>query len=309
MKNKISQQQLAQYLVIILFISWMIYLGLVRIFTHTTDIPLTEKLPNNVIIDIEFIGDIPPIFKENEYLYPNIYRYNDNFWKKYHSRIVRDFSVAVEENNTVNYYLKVTKSRDKYYLYTLHDKDNKVIYQQRFMIVKNKVNKNILSPLPLKIPLEIRNIENRKYQQLLWQTEKGQEHCPIKKLASNPDEIIWLLDKKQIKFFVYDQYQDKVSTRFIPSQAICSENYLLVVNYSKKFNLIEWGWLFERKTGLPVAEFWSYYNREEQLPITKKAIKQFELVVNKNKEDNSYLTLHTDEGDIRLRLRARQREI
>ncbi len=272
---------------------------------------LTEKLSDNAIIEIKFVGNIPPLITENESSYPRTYWHNGMFWEQYFTNILGRLSMVVEKNNIPNYRLEISNPKFDYYLYTLYNEDNKVIYQQP--VVRDKIFGDSFFPSLYSTVDNIGYVTREKQKEsLLWKSEKGQDNCVVKKIETNNLNTIWQVGKHRLRIFDYNIYSGKADGNFSPSQALCSDNYLLAFDYDKEKKSVYDAWLFERKTGFPVASFRASHYSENTLPVTENDIKQFELVVLKRKrteKDKSHLILHTNNGDIILRLSRRQREI
>ncbi len=276
--------------------------------------PLTEKLPENTIIAIEFIDDMPLTITENEYTYPNVYWQYGKLWRKYNSHLGIDgFSVMVNNQNSPNYRLIFTHPKPQFYQYTLYDANDNIIKQQSF--IKRKQYNDYFFPSLYQMLKDIRYVEKRKAKLLLWQSEIGRQACTVKQIPTDtPFKTIWQLDKNQIIVFNSNVYSDKPEIKFYANQALCSENYLIALAFNHDIDRksVYDAWLFERKTGFPIAKFSSGRNSKNILRVTESDIKQFELVVlggEKNQKDKSYLILHTDKGNIKLPLLERQKKI
>ncbi len=272
--------------------------------------PLTQELPDNVNIEVQFIGDIATYTIENENAYPYSYWYKGKFWRKYDFYLseITKFSIQVTNDSQNVYRLVLTKPKSDYYLYTLYDMEGNIIFQKPLDVNQNSLNDSFL-------PHEIQWAgTSKKERALLWQSEKGKESCQIKQISTNPNEVVWQLDKNQIKLFNYSRYKRKVITYFNPDYSICSDNYLLTISYRSKNNYYNDYYsaiLFERKTGLPVAIFMEDYT-EYTPKVTKENIQYFKLVTiekQKNEKDKSYLILRTDKDNIKLPLSYRQQKI
>ncbi len=132
----------------------------------------------------------------------------------------------------------------------------------------------------------------------------------MKQIATKNLNLIWQLDNHQLRIFDYDEDKNKVESDFYVNRSLCSENYLLAFYYDKDEKIVKNAWLFQRKSGLPVAKF--DYDKDEKFKIQQNEIKQFELVLaekKKNENSQSYLILRTEKGEIRLPLDKREYDI
>ncbi len=274
---------------------------------------LTEKIPRNAIIEIKFIGDISPIITENENAYPNTYWQNGEVWEQHYTNVLTHISMVKKGNSVPIYRLEISTPKPNYYLYTLYKKDNGMIVYQQPLEKYREFNNHFFPSLYSTIE-NIGYVGSEKQKELtLWQSEKGQEDCLVKKVETDSLNVIWQLEKHQLRLFgSYDEDRNIVRTNFYANKALCSENYLLAINYDEKSNSIYRVWLFERKTGFPTAKFYNSKRPNLRLDIQKNEIKQFEFVVVKkqeNEENKSHLILHTDKGDIKFLLELREFDI
>ncbi len=274
---------------------------------------LTEKIPRNAIIEIKFIGDISPIITENENAYPNTYWQNGEVWEQYYTNVLTHISMVKKGNSVPTYRLEISTPKPNYYLYTLYKKDNGMIVYQQPLEKYREFNNHFFPSLYSTIE-NIGYVGSEKQKELtLWQSEKGQEDCLVKKVETDSLNVIWQLEKHQLRLFgSYDEDRNIVGTNFYANKALCSENYLLAINYDEKSNSIYRVWLFERKTGFPTAKFYHLKKQNSGFDIQKDEIKQFEFVVVKkqeNEKNKSHLVLHTDKGDIKFLLELREFDI
>ncbi len=255
---------------------------------------LSKAFPDDATIEMQFIGDIPLIIKDNQNAYPSTYWQHGKLWQKYASYMhsLNDFSIEMLEGTDIQekakptHRLIVSNPKPKHYLYTLYNATNDIIYQQPIIMIKNKV-------MPRLYQLDLmQHSKNKTVENLLWQSDSGSEKCPIKRIATdNPNELIWQLDKRQLKLFN--------NSVIYPDKAICSANY--IVAYSKQADDFATAWLFERKTGLPVATFHSL--DKNTLPVKGYTAQQFEFTAFEESKDGnykSYLVLDTDNGKVKL---------
>lgn len=125
-------------------------------------VPLTEKLPPNATIELELLTDIPSFIPEYGYLYPNAFWQNGKYWRRDpNSMYAKTEYIEYNKLNVTqpSYVFRVTKPKENYLLCTLYDlKDNKILYQQPFMITKRD-GIGALYPSDYVIPQEIRFID------------------------------------------------------------------------------------------------------------------------------------------------------
>ncbi len=278
--------------------------------------PLAEKLSDDATIEIKFIDNISPLIEEDENAYPNVYWLNGKFWKKYYGDIFSDFAITIEKSSRPTYYVEVTNPKSQYYLFTVYKrKSNEILYQQPFKVIKDKKGRDRhTKPSLYELPDEISYIEkNRQKKQPLWQSEKGQEQCTVKKIVTDNLNEIWQLDEHQLRIFDYDRYKGVVDSGFYPNHSLCSANYILAFHYDKEEKSADINaWLFERKTGFPVAKFKYHNDYKNPRKFTETIFNQFELVTiekQKNEEDKFYIILYSDKGDVRLSLREKEQKI
>ncbi len=217
--------------------------------------PMSEQLPKGAITELVLASNLPSDLIDKVYAYPSTYMRNGRVWKKYSSSIIEgDFLVELPQNNETpkpSYVLEVTLPKNNFYLYTLRDVQNnniifqKPIYSDELFIGVIKVLKD-----------EIGYYRWHSVFTTEWKTEQGQENCPITLLETKNSKIGLLQwDGQKFKFF-YKFSEDSRDDDFSYDRhykTICSQNYRLAValKSSDKFH----AFLFDRHTGLPVADF------------------------------------------------------
>ncbi len=116
---------------------------------------LTEKIPDNIVIEVKFIGDIAPVIKNDAGTYPNYYWQNGKLWT-FSSRPYDITNRCGGKFFPPNYRLEITQPKINHYHYTLYRlEDNRIIYQQPFLVSTDKKGKEIVSPPLYKIPQQI----------------------------------------------------------------------------------------------------------------------------------------------------------
>lgn len=126
-------------------------------------VPFTEKLTPNATIELETLTTMPEFILKQGDIFPNAYWQNGKYLKKDPNSSYKD--VKYIESKEVNipkpsYSFRITQPKDKYLLCTLYDlKNGKIIYQQPFLIGKDKYGEGTLTPYYHVIPIDIRNID------------------------------------------------------------------------------------------------------------------------------------------------------